>query len=77
MYITHLSLTNFRNYGRLELTLPKGPSLLYGSNAQGKTNLLEAIYYLATTRSPHADNDAQLLNWTAAQTEEPHLADRA
>ncbi len=71
MHITHLSLTNFRNYGRLELSLPQGPVLLYGNNAQGKTNLLEAIYYLATTRSPHADNDAQLLNWTAAQAEEP------
>lgn len=76
MYITHLSLTNFRNYGRLELTLPQGPSLLYGSNAQGKTNLLEAIYYLATTRSPHADNDAQLLNWTAVQAEEPVIVGR-
>ncbi|MCA9916377.1 MAG: DNA replication/repair protein RecF [Anaerolineales bacterium] len=76
MHITHLSLTNFRNYGRLELTLPQGPILLYGNNAQGKTNLLEAVYYLATTRSPHADNDAQLLNWTAAQAEEPVIVGR-
>ena len=76
MHITHLSLTNFRNYGRLELDLPQGPTLLYGNNAQGKTNLLEAIYYLATTRSPHADNDAQLLNWDAAQSEEPIVVGR-
>lgn len=76
MHITHLSLTNFRNYGRLELSLPQGPVLLYGNNAQGKTNLLEAIYYLATTRSPHADNDAQLLNWNAAQAEEPVVVGR-
>ncbi|MFZ1399476.1 MAG: DNA replication/repair protein RecF [Candidatus Promineifilaceae bacterium] len=76
MHISHLSLTNFRNYGRLELSLPQGPVLLYGNNAQGKTNLLEAIYYLATTRSPHADNDAQLLNWTAAQAEEPIIVGR-
>jgi DNA replication and repair protein RecF len=76
MHITHLSLTNFRNYGRLELSLPQGPILLYGNNAQGKTNLLEAIYYLATTRSPHADNDAQLLNWTAAQADEPVIVGR-
>lgn len=76
MHITHLSLTNFRNYGRLELDLPSGPTLLYGNNAQGKTNLLEAIYYLATTRSPHADNDAQLLNWNAAQSEEPLVVGR-
>lgn len=76
MHITHLSLTNFRNYGRLELALPQGPILLYGNNAQGKTNLLEAIYYLATTRSPHADNDAQLINWNAAQSEEPVVVGR-
>lgn len=76
MHITHLSLTNFRNYGRLELAVPQGPILLYGDNAQGKTNLLEAIYYLATTRSPRADNDAQLLNWTAAQSEEPVVVGR-
>ncbi|MAT98729.1 MAG: hypothetical protein CL608_16425 [Anaerolineaceae bacterium] len=76
MHITHLSLTNFRNYGRLELSLPQGPILLYGNNAQGKTNLLEAIYYLATTRSPHADNDAQLLNWNATQSEEPVVVGR-
>lgn len=71
MYISHLSLTNFRNYGRLELDLSPGATLLYGQNAQGKTNLLEAIYYLATTRSPHAEYDNQLLNWDAAQSEEP------
>ncbi|GJM42967.1 MAG: DNA replication and repair protein RecF [Ardenticatenaceae bacterium] len=76
MHISHLSLTNFRNYGRLELSLPQGPILLYGNNAQGKTNLLEAIYYLATTRSPHADNDAQLINWNAFQASEPTVVGR-
>ena len=70
MYLSHLSLTNFRNYGRLELDFNAGPVLLYGRNAQGKTNLLEAVYYLATTRSPHADTDQQLLNWTANETED-------
>lgn len=71
MYVSHLSLTNFRNYGRLELPLSPGATLLYGQNAQGKTNLLEAIYYLATTRSPHAEYDNQMLNWDAAQADEP------
>ncbi|MCP4427460.1 MAG: DNA replication/repair protein RecF [Chloroflexi bacterium] len=70
MYITHLSLTNFRNYGRLELPLPLGATLLHGDNAQGKTNLLEAVYYLATSRSPHANHDRQLINWEAAQADE-------
>ena len=76
MHITHLSLTNFRNYGRLELDLPAGPALLHGNNAQGKTNLLEAIFYLATTRSPQAEQDQQLINWEALQTEEPVIVGR-
>jgi DNA replication and repair protein RecF len=65
MRVEHLSLTNFRNYARLEVTLPPGPLLLYGENAQGKTSLLEAIYYLATSRSVWATSDRQLLNWQA------------
>lgn len=76
MYISHVSLTNFRNYGRLELDLSPGATLLYGQNAQGKTNLLEAVYYLATTRSPHAEYDNQLLNWDAGQSEEPVVVGR-
>jgi DNA replication and repair protein RecF len=76
MHVTHLSLTNFRNYGRLELPLPTGPILLHGNNAQGKTNLLEALYYLATTRSPHTAQDDELINWTASQSGEPVIVGR-
>lgn len=65
MHISHLSLTNFRNYARLELSLPSGTIVLFGDNAQGKTSLLEAIYYLATSRSLHATSDRQLINWLA------------
>lgn len=65
MHIEHLSLHNFRNYARLEMSLPTGPILLYGSNAQGKTSVLEAIYYLATSRSPYTTSDRQLINWNA------------
>ena len=71
MYLRHLSLTNFRNYARLELDFPTRVVVLQGDNAQGKTNLLEAIYYLAITRSPHADSDRQLINWLAYQEELP------
>jgi DNA replication and repair protein RecF len=67
MLIHHLSLTNFRNYARLELDLPAGPVLILGDNAQGKTSLLEAIYYLATSRSPHAASPRQLINWLAGR----------
>lgn len=68
MHIDHLSLTNFRNYARLELNLPaQSPIVLHGANAQGKTSLLEAIYYLATARSPYTTSDRQLIHWRAEQ----------
>jgi DNA replication and repair protein RecF len=67
MHIEHLSLFNFRNYARLEVSLPRGPVLLHGANAQGKTSLLEAIYYLATARSPYTTSDRQLINWNIGQ----------
>ena len=63
MHIEHLSLTNFRNYARLEIGLPPMPIVLHGENAQGKTSLLEAIYYLATSRSPYTTSDRQLIHW--------------
>lgn len=69
MYISQLSLTNYRNYSRLSLGLPPGPILLQGDNAQGKTSLLEAIYFLSTTRSVHARADQQLINWLILKQE--------
>jgi DNA replication and repair protein RecF len=67
MYLRHLSLTNFRAYARLELELPAGPVLICGDNAQGKTSLLEAVYYLTTARSPHTASERQLIHWLAAE----------
>ena len=72
MYLGSLSLTNFRNYARLELGLSPHVIVLVGANAQGKTNLLEAIYYLALASSPLADADRQLINWLAAEDTLPH-----
>ena len=67
MQIDHLSLTNFRNYARLELSLPADkPIVLFGENAQGKTSALEAIAYLATSSSPYTSSDRQLIHWRAA-----------
>jgi DNA replication and repair protein RecF len=66
MYLTHLSLTNFRNYSRLDVEVPSGCIVLIGNNAQGKTSLLEAVYFLATFSSFHADNDRQLVNFLNA-----------
>ncbi len=66
MRLTRLALTNFRNYAHLELDLVPGLTLLLGNNAQGKTNLLEAIFFLATARSPHARAERELIRWDAA-----------
>ncbi len=67
MRLTHLSLTNFRNFTRLDVDVPKGSILLVGDNAQGKTSLLEAVYYLATLVSFHASSDRQLINFIEAR----------
>jgi DNA replication and repair protein RecF len=67
MYLTHLSLTDFRNFTRLDIDVPRGAVMLLGANAQGKTSLLEAIYYLATLTSFHASQDRQLINFLAGR----------
>src|SRR5690554_5430563 len=72
MHINHLSLTNFRNYARLEMSFPTGIIALFGDNAQGKTSLLEAIYYLATSRSPYTTSDRQLINWLVENDPMPY-----
>ncbi len=69
VHISQLSLTNYRNYSRLTLDLPTGPIVLRGDNAHGKTNLLESIYFLSTTRSVHARADQQLINWLTLRQE--------
>lgn len=66
MYLTHFSLTNFRNFARLDVDVPTGNLLLVGDNAQGKTSILEAIYYLATMVSFHASSDRELISFLAA-----------
>lgn len=67
MRLTHLSLTNFRNFTRLDLDVPAGTVMLVGDNAQGKTSVLEAIYFLATLTSFHASSDKQLINFIEAR----------
>ncbi len=63
MYLSHLSLKDFRNYNQLDLPLEPGLLLLQGENAQGKTNLLEAVAMLATSNSFHASSDREIVNW--------------
>ncbi|MGY5339666.1 DNA replication/repair protein RecF [Levilactobacillus spicheri] len=65
MYLQELQLRDFRNYSAADLKLGRGINVLLGENAQGKTNLLEAIYALALTRSHRTANDHDLINWQA------------
>ena len=75
MYLSHLGLTNFRNFPRLELEMPQGVVVLFGGNAQGKSSLVEAIYLLCIARSFRAENDYELVSWdTAAEDGEALVA---
>jgi DNA replication and repair protein RecF len=69
--IRRLALTSFRNYSSLDLELPTRASVFLGDNAQGKTNLLEAIYLLATSKSSRASAEGELINWQALHAELP------
>ena len=62
MYLKHLSLTNFRKFTRLDLDLPRQVILLTGDNAQGKTTVLEAVYFLAAFTSFQTNSDRQIVN---------------
>jgi DNA replication and repair protein RecF len=72
MHLSHLSLTNFRNFARLESDFAPGATLLVGANAQGKTSLLEAVYYVASATSPHAASDRQLINFLTLREPTPY-----
>ncbi|MBQ7833144.1 MAG: DNA replication/repair protein RecF [Lachnospiraceae bacterium] len=65
MYIKSLELENYRNYKSLNLSFDKGTTILYGDNAQGKTNILEAIYVSATTKSHKGSKDREIVNFDA------------
>lgn len=63
MYVKKIFLKNYRNISDLELELGDGVNILYGSNAQGKTNLLESIYVGSTGRSHRTHKDKELINF--------------
>lgn len=67
MFLKHLSLTNFRSFTRLDIDLPKRVVLLTGANAQGKTTVLEAIYFLAAFTSFQTHADRQIINLDEAK----------
>jgi DNA replication and repair protein RecF len=67
MHLTHLSLTSFRSFARLDVDIPRRVVLLTGNNAQGKTSVLEAIYFLAAFTSFQTHTDRQLINFIEAR----------
>jgi len=70
MIIKSLELDNFRNYKNLHMDFDRGVNILYGDNAQGKTNILEAIYVSATTKSHKGSKDKDIINF---DSEEAHI----
>lgn len=63
MYIESIQLKNFRNYNLLELKFDKATNIFYGDNAQGKTNILEAIYLCGTTKSHKGSKDKEIIQF--------------
>ncbi|MFT8872786.1 MAG: DNA replication/repair protein RecF [Sporolactobacillus sp.] len=63
MRLESIELTQYRNYDQLVLDFPKMINLFVGKNAQGKTNLLEALYVLALAKSPRTTHDKDLIKW--------------
>lgn len=70
MIIKSLELENFRNYDSLKLELDSKTNILYGNNAQGKTNVLEAIYICSTTKSHKGNKDSEIIK---KDKEEGHI----
>lgn len=70
MIIKSLELSDFRNYETLSISFDKGTNILFGDNAQGKTNILEAIYVSATTKSHKGSKDKEIINFNK---EEAHI----
>ncbi|MEG1847433.1 MAG: DNA replication/repair protein RecF [Lachnospiraceae bacterium] len=70
MIIKSLELENFRNYDFLKIEFNNGTNILYGNNAQGKTNILEAIYLSSTTKSHKSSKDREIVKF---EHEEAHI----
>lgn len=72
MFLHRLRLTHFRNYRSLDLVFEAPWTLLQGNNAQGKTNLLEAIFMLATSKAVHATQEREIVGWQAQEEPIPY-----
>ena len=67
MYIRSLRLNEYRNYNNLDISFSPGINILYGDNAQGKTNILEAIFLSATTKSHRSSKDKEIIKFGSDQ----------
>ncbi len=63
MYVRSLKLKNYRNYDKLHIHFDKGTTILYGDNAQGKTNVLESVYLAVTTKSHRGSKDKEIIQF--------------
>ena len=72
MFIKSIELLNYRNYGQLHMEFHEGTNVLYGDNAQGKTNILEAIYVCCTTKSHKSSKDKEIIRFGTGRV--PHQA---
>ena len=70
MIIESIELKNYRNYGKLHMDFSSGTNILYGDNAQGKTNVLEAVYVCSTTKSHRGSKDKEIIRF---DEEEAHI----
>ena len=63
MFVESLELQNFRNYKDLHIGFDKGTNIFYGDNAQGKTNILEAVYMASTAKSHRGSKDREIISF--------------
>lgn len=70
MIVKSLELSNFRNYESLDISFSPQTNILFGNNAQGKTNILEAVYLGGTTKSHRGSKDKEMIKW---DNEEAHI----
>ena len=70
MIIESIELKNYRNYEELHMDFSPGTNILYGDNAQGKTNVLEAVYVCSTTKSHRGSKDKEMIRF---EKEESHI----
>lgn len=68
MIIKSIELSNFRNYEHLDISFDEGTTILYGDNAQGKTNILEAAYVSGTTKSHKGSRDKEMIRFDETES---------